>query len=373
MQKKEGYEVAPLELFFDLIFVFALSQLSHHLAENLTWRGGIETAVLLIGVLSVWSYTSWAATMIPVHRGTCTMMLLVVTLLGLIMNASIGVAFTDSAWSFVVPMLVIQIGRTVWTIHHSSSLEYKQHFKAVLIWLILASPLWIIGALTEPEARLFWWAAAILVDLIGSYFAHPLPRYRIDYEQLPFDAKHMLERYNLFVIIALGEVIFMTGASIAEHPADFMTLFTGSSALMITISLWVLAFGTIQKYTDEHIETTMNPVKISHYAMNVVMVMVASLIVLAVGNESAIHHPTEPVSLSTGLMISLAPGVFVMMQGLFLKNMLNITSLLHWAGGVITGLSGILALWLPVSAVIFIVGLVLMCLAFFDWHKSTRK
>ncbi|MFZ6042175.1 low temperature requirement protein A [Vibrio natriegens] len=373
MQKKEEYEVAPLELFFDLIFVFALIQLSHHLAEHLTWRGAAETATLLIGVLSVWSYTSWAATMIPVHRGTSTIMLLVVTLLGLMMNASIGSAFSDSAWSFVIPMLVIQVGRTIWTINNSPTTEYKQHFKAVLIWLVLVSPLWIIGALTEPETRLLWWGAAVLVDLIGSYLAHPIPGHRINFEQLPFDAEHMLERYNLFVIIALGETILMAGTSIAEHPTDFMTLFTGSSALMITMSLWALAFGSIQKHTEEYAKVTINPVGISHYAMNALMVMVASLVVLAVGNEKTIHHPIEHASLSTGLMISLAPGVFLMMQGLFLKTMLNIKSLLHWVGGVTTGLSGFLILWLPPYAVIFIVGLVLTCLALLDWHYRHKE
>lgn len=138
-----------MELFFDLIFVFALIQLSHHLAEHLTWRGAAENATLLIGVLSVWSYTSWAATMIPVHRGTSTIMLLVVTLLGLMMNASIGAVFSDSAWSFVIPMLVIQVGRTIWTINNSPTTEYKQHFKA----LTGTSPLQYLKNLRLQEAR----------------------------------------------------------------------------------------------------------------------------------------------------------------------------------------------------------------------------
>lgn len=142
---------------------------------------------------------------------------------------------------------------------------------------------------------------------------------------------------------------------------------------MITMSLWALAFGSIQKHTEEYAKVTINPVGISHYAMNALMVMVASLIVLAVGNEKTIHHPIEHASLSTGLMISLAPGVFLMMQGLFLKTMLNIKSLLHWVGGIITGLSGFLILWLPPYAVIFIVGLVLTCLALLDWHYRHKE
>lgn len=372
MPKQEEYKVAPLELFFDLIFVFALIQLSHHLAEHLSWRGVAETATLLVAVLSVWSYTSWAATMIPVSRATCTAMLLVVTMFGLIMNAAIGSAFSDAAWSFVIPMLCIQIGRTVWTITNAPTQDYKQHFKALLIWLFIASPLWIIGANADADTRLFWWGAAVLIDLLGAYLAHPIPGHRLNFEQLPFDAEHMLERYNLFLIIALGETILMTGSSIAKHATDLMTLWAGSCALLITISLWALAFGSIQKHAEAHATVTINPVRISHYAMNVTTIMVACLIVLAVGNEKVIHHPSEHATLATGLMISMAPGIFLFMQGLFLKSMLNITSNLHWFGGLLTGCSGVLILILPPYLVIFIIGFLLACFAIFDWHKRHR-
>ncbi|MBV1843104.1 low temperature requirement protein A [Photobacterium ganghwense] len=373
MQKQEDYEIAPLELFFDLIFVFALIQLSHHLAEHLSWRGFAETATLLVAVLSVWSYTSWAATMIPVSRATCTMMLLLVTMLGLIMNAAIGSAFSVAPWSFVLPMLCIQIGRTIWTIINAPTKDYKRHFKALLIWLLFASPLWILGAQADSDTRLFWWGAAVLIDLLGSYLAHPIPGYRLNFEQLPFDAEHMLERYNLFIIIALGETILMTGASIAKASTDLMTIFTGSCALLITISLWALAFGSIQKHAEAHAIVTINPVRISHYAMNIMTIMVACLIVLAVGNENVVHHPVGHAALSTGLMISLGPGVFLLMQGLFLKSMLNIKSKLHWLGGILTGLSGLLILILSPYFVIFIIGLVLACFAILDWHNRHKS
>jgi low temperature requirement protein LtrA len=67
-QSREKDEVSPLELFFDLVFVFAVSQLSHHLLEHLTWRGAAETLVMLIAVFSVWSYTSFEATVLHVGR-----------------------------------------------------------------------------------------------------------------------------------------------------------------------------------------------------------------------------------------------------------------------------------------------------------------
>jgi low temperature requirement protein LtrA len=93
MNQSEKEEVSPLELFFDLVFVFALSQLSHHLLDHLTWRGATETLVLLVAVFTVWSYTSFEATLLQVSRGQTRWVMLAVMLLGLFMNSSISRAW----------------------------------------------------------------------------------------------------------------------------------------------------------------------------------------------------------------------------------------------------------------------------------------
>lgn len=89
MNQSEKEEVSPLELFFDLVFVFALSQLSHHLLDNLTWRGVTETLVLLVAVFTVWSYTSFEATLLQVSQTQTRWVMLAVMLLGLFMNSSL--------------------------------------------------------------------------------------------------------------------------------------------------------------------------------------------------------------------------------------------------------------------------------------------
>jgi low temperature requirement protein LtrA len=95
-RQDQRYEVTPLELFFDLVFVFAVAQLSHHLLEHPSWRGAAETLVMLLAIFAVWSYTSWAATMIPAHRSRTLWMVLAVMLLGLFMNASVTGVFAAS-------------------------------------------------------------------------------------------------------------------------------------------------------------------------------------------------------------------------------------------------------------------------------------
>src|SRR4051812_17170428 len=96
----EPREVSPLELFYDLVFVFAISQLSKHLLDDVTWRGAAETLVLLCAVFTVWMQTTFEATYFDITRRQTQTGILIATALGLYMNAAISDAFEHGAWAF---------------------------------------------------------------------------------------------------------------------------------------------------------------------------------------------------------------------------------------------------------------------------------
>ena len=137
------YEVTPVELLFDLVFAFALSQLSQHLLTHLSWHGAAETLVMLLAIFAVWFTTSWSATMIRADQARTRWLVLTVMLLGLFMNASVTRAFTTSGWAFVFPLLLIQLGRTVWTLVNSTDAVLREHYFRTLLWVIATTPLWI--------------------------------------------------------------------------------------------------------------------------------------------------------------------------------------------------------------------------------------
>ncbi len=147
-----------MELFYDLVFVFAVSQLSHHLLEHLTWRGAAETVVLLAGVFGTWAYTSLVATLLDIERDITRWMVLIVMGLGLYMNAAIPGAFEDRAWAFVVPLLVTLFFVAGVTAAAGRTEALREHFRRTLVWMVVAAPLWIVGACVESESRLWWWA-----------------------------------------------------------------------------------------------------------------------------------------------------------------------------------------------------------------------
>lgn len=360
---EQKYEVTPLELFFDLVFAFALSQLSQHLFTHLSWRGAAETVVMLLAVFAVWFTTSWSATLVRVDQSRTRWLVLAVMLLGLFMNASVTRAFTTSGWAFVVSLLLIQLGRTIWTLLNSTTAVLREHYFRTLLWLIATTPLWIAGAAVHAEARVLWWALAAGIDQIGRWLAHPIPGRRLRSENVEFDADHMLERCRLFLLIALGETVFTTGTAIAVASTTLMTLITGTFALAGTVALWALGFGRSHRLILRHVENTSDPIRASRHAVNALTIMVAGLIAVAVANKEVIAHPQGETSFALGLLLGGGPILFLAAQGWYLWVVPNVRSQLHVIGGVALLLVSLAALAVPPYVALLLVGATVSILA----------
>ncbi len=353
---EQKYEVTPLELFFDLVFVFGVSQLSQHLFTHLSWRGAAEAVVMLLAIFAVWFTTSWSATLVRVDQSRTRWLVLAVMLLGLFMNASVTRAFTTSGWAFVIPLLLIQLGRTVWTLFNSTDAVLREHYFRTLLWVIATTPLWIAGAAVSPEARVLWWAPAAGIDQLGRWLAHPIPGRRLHSENVEFDADHMLERCRLFLLIALGETVFTTGTAIAAASMTLMTLVTGTFALAGTVALWALSFGRSHRLIIRHLEKTTDPIRASRHAVNALTIMVGGLIAVAVANEEVIAHPQGHTSLALGLLLGGGPILFLTAQGWYLWAVPKVRSQLHLVGGIALLLVGLVTLAVPPYVALLLVG-----------------
>jgi low temperature requirement protein LtrA len=360
----QSTEVSPLELFFDLVFVFALSQLSHHLLEDITWRGAAETAILLIAVYCVWSYTSFQGTMFNVRRPQIKLLLLVVMLLGLFMNASISDAWSDRAWAFVIPMLTCQLGQGVFTMVVAPDPQFREHYTAMLGWILASTPLWLIGAAADPENRLWWWGAAALIDLTGAWFAHPVPGVRVlRSDDVPFDGEHMLERCRLFLIIALGETVLTTGTALAHVDLDVATVAAGTFALLAIVALWAMYFAGSDNLVTNQFEETNNPIRAARLVMNAELIVVAGLITLAVGNEIVIAHPWGEPSWSLGLLLFGGALLYVLAQSWYLVMVIGRPGKPRLFGAIALVIGGVLTAVIAPVASIGLMALVLVTTA----------
>ncbi|MCX5363833.1 low temperature requirement protein A [Streptomyces sp. NBC_00124] len=303
-------EVTPLELFFDLVYVFAIGQLSHQLLAHPTWTGAAQTLVLYLAVYAAWAYTTWAVTLVPAEDPRSRRMLLAVMFAGLFMNAAIPRAFGDAGWVFVAAFLLIHIGRTVWLLTVGLDPVNQEHFRRVLVWFVAPAPLWVTGAAVGGSARLVWWAAAILVELVGTWAAHPLPGRRLDSRKVTFAGGHLLERGRLFVIIAFGETVMTTGTALTAAPYEPMTLLTSSVALGGTVALFWLFFSRSERVV-RHYRTTEDPMRAARSGVISLMASVAGLIAVAVADERVIAHPTEHAGITTNLLLFGGPALYL--------------------------------------------------------------
>ncbi|MFL5995706.1 MAG: low temperature requirement protein A [Streptomyces sp.] len=306
-------EVTPLELFFDLVYVFAIGQLSHQLLAHPTWTGAAQTLVLYLAVYAAWAYTTWAVTLVPAEDPRTRRMLLTVMLLGLFMNAAIPRAFGDAGWAFVATFLLIHLGRTLWLLRVGLSRRDQEHWRRVLVWFAAAAPFWLTGAAADGGARLVWWAAATLIELTGTWTAHPLPGRRLDSRQVGFAGGHLLERGRLFMIIAFGEAVMTTGAALSAAPYEPMTLLTAGVALTGTIALFWIFFSR-SEHIVRHYEQTEDPIRAGRSGVYSLMASVAGMIAAAVGDERVIAHPVVHAGIATNLMLYGGPALYIATQ-----------------------------------------------------------
>ncbi|MFB6892408.1 low temperature requirement protein A [Kitasatospora sp. NPDC056327] len=306
--------VSPLELFFDLVFVFAIGRLAEHLHAVLSWRGGAETAVMLVAVLSLWALTSFDATFLDVERPRTRALVLVVMGLGLFMNAQIPHAFAGRPWAFVVPLVAILLLTDLTAAFAAPTPALRRHYHRVTAWAALSVPLWVAGAAVGPGPRLFWWALAAAVDMTGVWLAHPLPGNVLGSRELAFDAEHMVERIRLFIILQLGETVLTIGGAISAAPVDVPSVTAGLGAFVALVCLCASYFRGGESILARYVAASADPLLPVRRAVSGQYTTLAGLVALAVGAELSIAHPTGPGSPEAGLLLFGGPALYVLTQ-----------------------------------------------------------
>ena len=111
-EDRKTQSATALELFYDLVFVFAITQVSHHLLEHLTWEGAGQSALMLLMVWWSWNYTTWLTNELNPDAIPVRLVVMALMLLSLLMAIAIPEAFGDKALLFAGAYVAIQVGRT---------------------------------------------------------------------------------------------------------------------------------------------------------------------------------------------------------------------------------------------------------------------
>ncbi len=295
--------VSNLELFFDLVYVFAITQISTFVRAHLDWAGLAEAGVLFLAMWWAWIYTAWATNWANPEAVPVRLMLVFAMLTSLVMAAVLPHAFDGGghALAFAASYCTLQLGRNlfmVWAMaqdHPSGS----RNMARISAWFGYSLPLWLAGAFASTRPIQFaLWSTALAIEYTGPFAFFRTPWLgRSTGADWDISGSHMAERAALFVLIALGEGIVVTGTAFAEQSPDhagamaFLACFA-SSALM-----WWIYFDIGADRGAQHIAHSGEVGRIARNAYTYLhMPIVGGVVATAVSDALLMAQPAAVAS-----------------------------------------------------------------------------
>ncbi len=302
------------ELFFDLVYVFAITQLSHVILDDPTAAGVARAAFLLLVVWWAWIYTTWMVNWFDPASAAVRAVLTGAMLASLLMAAALPGAFGADGALFAVAYVALQVGRNAAAarlLAHEEPL--RDVFERLLAWSVASGALWLAGAALTGDRRLLLWIPALVLDLCAPAAGYWLPRrgraLTADYD---IEGGHFSERCQLFIIFALGESIVVTGATAADAGLSATVVLCLGLAFLETAALWWLYFGATAERSLQVMRAAEDPGRLARDAYTYLhLPIVAGIIAVAVGDDLLISDPAGTLTGIGPAMVLGGPALYV--------------------------------------------------------------
>jgi low temperature requirement protein LtrA len=328
--------VTYAELFFDLVFVFAVTQVSHMLLGRFTPLGAIQTTLLFLAVWWVWVYTTWITNWLNPELTPVRLLLFLLMLGGLVLSTSIPAAFEARGLWFAVAYASMQVGRTVFWLVSIPPARVAVRWNAIriLVWLSASAVFWIWGGFAHGQSRLYLWVLALAIEYVSPVVRFWIPKYGASaIEDWYVEGGHMAERCAGFIIIALGEAIVVNGATFADLAWTPATVGAFVAAFVGSIAMWWIYFHKGVEAGSELISKSAESGRLARSAYTYLhMPIVAGIILSAVADEVVLKHPGGHTDLKTALCAIGGPLLFLLGTILFKRDVRGWLQLSHGVG-----------------------------------------
>jgi len=334
--------VTYVELFFDLVFVFAVTQISHRLLGHFTALAVVQTTLLFLAVWWVWVYTSWITNWLNPEMTPVRVLLFLMMFGGLVLSTSIPQAFEARGLWFAIAYAAMQVGKTVflWVSTPRSRPLARMNAIRITAWLSTSAIFWIAGGFAQGHTRLALWAVALGIEYLSPAVRFWIPKYGASsMADWTIAGSHMAERCGLFIIIALGESIIVTGATFSELSWTAETVTAFASAFIGSVAMWWIYFHKGAEAGAELISRSSEPGRLARLAYTYLhMPIVAGIILSAVADELVLKHPGGHADFKTVLNAVGGPLLFLLGTTLFKHAIRGWLQLSHGAGIIALGI-----------------------------------
>ena len=373
---EEG-RATTLELFYDLVFVFAITQVSHLLLNDLTWAGVGQSLLVLLVVWWSWNYTTWVTNELDPETIPVRLLMIALMLASLLMAVAIPQAFGDRALLFVGSYVFIQVGRHTFLTFAAAEPGTIERERAgrILTWFVAAGVFWFVGAFVDGPARVAFWLVALALDYGGPLVTFRIPGLpRVAPEAWSIGTEHFTERFGLFIILALGESIVITGATTSELDLDTARVAAFGMAFLATAALWWLYFSAVARIAQRHLELSENRTLLARDAYTYLhVVIVAGVIVSAVGDELVIAHPTEVLPGSEVAAVVAGPAIYLLAHALFRLRMAGSVGWRRLDGALACLATGLIGAFVPALVVGALLIAVLVAVIGSEYVAAARR
>jgi low temperature requirement protein LtrA len=360
--RRDGEQVTPLELFFDLVFVLALTQCTDVMVDRPSWAG-VGQAVLVLGVLWwAWVGYAWLTSVLDPEEGAVRLVMFASMAAFLVAALAVPQAFADEALTFAIALAVVRVAHiALFLLASREDDDLRRSVIGLAISTAVASALLIAGALVDGGGRDALWAVALLADMAGPYFFGSS-----GWRLVP---GHFAERHGLIVIIALGESVVSIG--VGAGVALSAEVITGAVlGVFLAAGLWWLYFDVASIVAarrlaaipagKERNELARDAYSYLHFPM------VAGVVLVAFGIKTTLGHVGHPLHLVAAAALAGGVAIYLLAHVAFKRRAVGLWSVQRVVVALV--LVALLPLWRSVDALVALAGVTALVAALIGYE-----
>ena len=308
--RRSNSQVLPLELFFDLVFVLAITQCTALMAAQPTWSGLVRGLLALAVLWWAWSGYAWLTSVIDPEEDATRITMFAAMSAMLVVSLCVPEAFGDLGLMFAIGYAVVRTVHIVlFVLASPDDADLRSSVTSLAVSTAVAVGLLVGASFLDGVPQGALWALAILLDF-GGPFLFGVQGWRI----VP---GHFAERFGLIIIIALGESIVAIGVGAEDVSIDGVVITIAVLGVFLAAALWWLHFDVVALATERRLAAlppgrAQNALARDAYSY-IHLLLVAGIVLVALGLKTVIAHATDPLHIEIGA--ALAGGLALYLAG----------------------------------------------------------
>jgi low temperature requirement protein LtrA len=298
--------VAPLELFFDLVFVFALTQVTARMADDLSWGGLLRGVLVLVAIWWAWAAYAWLTNEVDPRRRTVRLAIFGAMIAMLLASLAIPTAFEDDALLFACAYLGVRLMHVALFAAATDDVNVRRAARALVPVSTVGPALLIVASAFDGTAQTAVWILALAIDLVGGALS--------GIEGWRLSPGHFAERHGLIVIIALGESIVAIGVGAAGLELGAGELAAAALGIVVAAALWWVYFDDALEQVEHRLHEAAGRARnvMARDAFSFLhLPLVAGIVLLALGVKKTLGDVDEPLKAVSAAALCGGPALYL--------------------------------------------------------------